>query len=164
MRAIVAFLTLISPLKKQSFAFTGMIVAVMMIAGSFLAPAYAAEVPSDDDQDILIRSTLSALNDANMTGNYAVFFAKASKQFQQQVSMDKVATGAEVFRRNKLFFESIVTDDYDTYQKGVINADGALVLAGTFKSDKMIVTYDLKYVQNDNEWKLLGFTVNAKKI
>jgi hypothetical protein len=99
-----------------------------------------------------------------MTGNYAVFFAKASKQFQEQVSMDKLASGAENFRQNKLFFESIVTDDYASYDKAVINQQGALVLAGVFKGDAMQVTYNLQFVQNDNEWKLLGFTVNAKKI
>lgn len=160
---IVAFLTLISRLTRKTLALAGVVIAVMMIAGAFLAPAYAADIPSDDEQDVLIRSTLASLNDANMTNNYAVFFAKASKQFQEQVTMEKLASGGEVFRRNKLFFESVVTDDYDSYEKAVINQKGALVLAGTFKGDAMQVTYNLEFVQNDNEWKLLGFTVNAKK-
>jgi hypothetical protein len=161
---IVAILTLISRLKRRTLALAGIIIALMLITGAYLAPAYAADIPSDDEQDVLIRSTLASLNDANMTGNYAVFFAKASKQFQEQVSMDKLASGAENFRQNKLFFESIVTDDYASYDKAVINQQGALVLAGVFKGDAMQVTYNLQFVQNDNEWKLLGFTVNAKKI
>ena len=113
---------------------------------------------------MLIRSTLASFNDANMTGNYAVFVAKASKQFQQQVSIDKLASGSEVFRRNKLFFESIVTDDYASYEKAVIDQQGALVLAGVFKGDSIEVTYKLQFVQNDSEWKLLGINVNARKI
>lgn len=161
---IVTFLTLTSRLKRQTLALVGIIVALIMIAGAFLAPAYAGDLPSDDQQDVLIRSTLSSYNDANMTGNYAVFMAKASKQFQQQVSVEKIASGSEVFRRNKLFFESIVTDDYASYDKAVIDQQGALVLAGVFKGDSMEVTYKLEFVQNDNEWKLLGINVNAKKI
>ena len=80
------------------------------------------------------------------------------------VTVDKVAAAGEVFRRNKLFFESIVTDDYESYEKAVIDQQGALVLAGVFKGDTMEVTYKLQFVQNDNEWKLLGINVNAKRI
>jgi len=161
---IVAFLTLTSRLKRQTLALAGIIVALLLIAGAFLAPAYAAELPSDDQQDVMIRSTLASFNDANMTGNYAVFLAKASKQLQEQVTLDKMAAAGEVFRRNKLFFESVVTDDYDSYDKAVINDKGALVLAGAFKGDAMHVTYNLQFVQNDSQWKLIGFTINAKKV
>ena len=161
---IVAFLTLTSRLQRQTLALAGIIIALLMIAGAFLAPAYAADIPSDDEQDVLIRSTLASYNDANMTGNYAVFMAKASKQFQEQVSVHKIASGSEVFRRNKLFFESIVTDEYESYDKAVIDQQGALVLAGVFKGDSMEVTYKLQFVRNDDEWKLLGINVNAKKI
>jgi hypothetical protein len=161
---IVAILTLISRLTRKSLALAGILIASLMIAGAFLAPAYAADIPSDDKQDVLIRATLASFNDANMTGNYSVFLAKGSKQLQQQVTVDKVAAAGEVFRRNKLFFESIVTDDYESYEKAVIDQQGALVLAGVFKGDTMEVTYKLQFVQNDNEWKLLGINVNAKRI
>jgi hypothetical protein len=161
---IVAILTLISRLTRRSLALAGIVIASLMIAGAFLAPAYAADIPSDDEQDVLIRSTLASFNDANMTGNYSVFLAKGSKQLQQQVTVDKVAAAGEVFRRNKLFFESIVTDDYESYEKAVIDQQGSLVLAGVFKGDTMEVTYKLQFVQNDNEWKLLGINVNAKRI
>jgi hypothetical protein len=161
---IVAILTLISRLTRRSLALAGIVIASLIIAGAFLAPAYAADIPADDEQDVLIRSTLASFNDANMTGNYSVFLAKGSKQLQQQVTVDKVAAAGEVFRRNKLFFESIVTDDYETYEKAVIDQQGALVLACVFKGDTMEVTYKLQFVQNDNEWKLLGINVNAKRI
>jgi len=160
----IALLSLISRFKRELLALAGIVVALLMITAAFLAPAYAAELPSDDDQDVLIRSTLASFNDANVTGNYAVFMAKASKQFQEQVTPEKMAAGFEPFRRNKLFFESIVTDDYESYDKAVIDSEGALVLAGAFKGDGMEVAYKLRFVQNDSEWKLLGITVNAKKI
>jgi hypothetical protein len=56
---IVAVLTLISRLKRQTLAIAGIVIAVMMIAAAYLAPAYAADIPSDDVQDVLIRSTLA---------------------------------------------------------------------------------------------------------
>jgi hypothetical protein len=152
--------TWMSRLKTISFA----VIALAMMAGAFVAPAFAIEIPSDDDQDVLIRSTLSTFNDANMTSNYAVLMAKSSKQFQEQMSADKLATMSEPFRTNKLFFESIVTDDYDSSEKAVIDSEGVLMLAGVFKGDEMQVTYKLRYIQNGTAWKLLGINVNAKKL
>ena len=127
------------------------------------SPALSADIPSNDEQDILIRTSLVTFNNANMTGNYSVFIAKASKQFQAQVSAEKLFTGFEVFRKNELFFESVVTDDYDSYEKAKFDSEGALVLAGVFKGDEIEVKYQLRYVQNDNVWKLLGINVDATK-
>jgi hypothetical protein len=129
-----------------------------------LSPAFAAEIPSDDEQDVLIRTTLMTFNDANMTGNYAVLSAKASKQFQAQLTAEQLSTSFEPFRKNQLFFEGVVTADYDSYEKAKFDAEGALVLAGIFKTEVIRVKYQLRFVQNNKVWKLLGINVDATKL
>jgi hypothetical protein len=136
----------------------------LLLATASLRPACAADIPSDDEQDVLVRTTLMTFNDANMTGNYAVLMAKSSKQFQEQISAEKLATMAEHFRTDKLFFESIVSEDYGSTEKAKIDAEGVLFLAGVLKSDEMQVTYKLRFIQSGNVWKLLGINVNAKKL
>jgi hypothetical protein len=69
-----------------------LIVALLVLIAVSLPPAYAAEVPSDNEQDVLIRTTLMTFNDANRAGNYAVLVAKASKPFQSQFSADQLST------------------------------------------------------------------------
>ena len=86
---IVALLTLTSRLKRQTLALAGIIIALIMIAAAFLAPAYAADLPSGDQQDVLIRSTLASFNDANIPGNYAVLLAESSRQFQTRITAEK---------------------------------------------------------------------------
>jgi hypothetical protein len=90
-------------LRRICLALAGSAALLVLIAVS-LSPAYAAEMPSDDEQDVLIRSTLMTFNDANMTANYSVLWAKAAKQFQEQYSAEKMAAGFEVFRKKELFF------------------------------------------------------------
>jgi hypothetical protein len=164
MRSISAYPTTIFNRFGISFGAAGCIVAMLIFIATSLSPAYSAEIPSDDDQDVLIRTTLMTFNDANMTGNYAVLFAKASKQFQAQLSVDQLSTAFEPFRRNELFFEDVVTADYDSYEKAMFDSEGALVLAGVFKTDDMQVKYKLRFVQNSKVWKLLGINVDAKKL
>src|SRR6201989_3305230 len=130
------------------------VVALLALAFACLAPAWAAgEIPDDDDQDVLIRTTLMTFNDANMTNNYSVFLAKASKEFQTQLTADKVQAAFETFRAKELFFEDVVTADYASYEKATIDNDGALVLNGVFKTDDMEVKYRLRFIQNNHVWK-----------
>src|SRR5215475_8487766 len=116
-------------------------VARLALAFICLSPAFAADIPDDDDQDILIRTTLMTFNDANMTNNYSVFFAKASKELQSQSTIEKMQAAFEAFRKNELYFEDVVTADYDSYEKAKIDTDGTLLLAGVFKTDDMEVKY-----------------------
>jgi hypothetical protein len=148
---------------RSAFAFFGLIVSLFVLLAIPFSPALAVDLPDDDEQDILIRSTLVTFNDANMTGNYSVLLAKAASQFQAQFTAEKLAASFEQFRKNKLYFEEIVTADYDSYEKAKLDADGALVLAGVFKTDDLKVTYKLRFAQNDKVWKVIGIDVDAKK-
>lgn len=139
------------------------IVAFFVLATAWVLPAFAADIPDDDGQDVLIRTTLLTFNDANMTNNYTVMFARSSKQFQAQFNVEKMAAAFEAFRENKLFFEKVATADYDSSEKAKIDNDGALVLAGVFKTDDMQVKYSLRFVKDDDAWKMLGINVDATR-
>jgi opacity protein-like surface antigen len=139
-----------------------LIAAVMMLA--FFAPANAASLPSDDEQEVLIRTTLMTFNDANMTANYSVLHAKASKEVQAQLSIEKLFDTFKPFRTNQLFFEDIIYEDYDSYEDAKMDDEGALVLAGVFKTDSIRVKYRLRFVKNDAAWKWLGINADVQKL
>jgi hypothetical protein len=148
----------------RSLGGVSVFVALLILAAVSLPPAHAVQIPSDDEQDVLIRTTLMTFNDANMTGNYAVLLAKSSRQFQTQITADKLSSAFEPFRANELFFEGAVAAHRDASEKPTIDQDGALVLAGIIKTDDMQVKYRLRFVQNGKLWKLLGINVDAKKL
>jgi len=164
MRSISAYPITMFNSGRRSFDPAGCIVALLVLIALSFSPAYAAEIPSDDEQDVLIRTTLMTFNDANMTGNYAVLLAKGSKQFQSQFPAEQLSSAFEAFRKNELFFEDVATADYDSYEKAKLDSEGALVLAGVFKTDDMQVKYRLRFVQNSKIWKFLGINVDASKL
>ena len=47
------------------------------------------------------------------------------------------------------------------YEKATFDGEGALVLAGVFKTDSLQVKYRIRYIQNKKVWKLLGINVEA---
>ena len=134
---------------------------VSLFAIASIPSAFAAEIPSEREQDVMIRSTLAAFNDANMTNNYTVLMAKASRQLQSQATPEQLQTAFAQFRDNLLFFEDIVTATRDSSEMATIDNEGVLVLAGTFKTDEMKVKYRLRFAQNAKVWKLLGINVNT---
>jgi len=138
-------------------------IAMVMIVVCF-QPADAASVPSDDEQEVLIRTTLMTFNDANMTGIYSVLHAKASKEVQAQLSIEKLFETFKPFRTNQLFFEDIIYEDYDSYEDAKFDDEGALVLAGVFKTDSIRVKYRLRFIKNDTAWKWLGINANVEKL
>jgi len=138
------------------------IVALFAVTFVSLAPAFAIDIPDDDDQDILIRNTLMTFNDANLSGNYSVFVAKASKEFQSQFTAEKMAAAFEAFNKNKADLSDLVTADYDSYEKARLDGN-ALVLIGVFKTDDFEVKYNLRFFQNDDVWKVSSINVDATR-
>jgi hypothetical protein len=138
------------------------VVALFAVIFVSLAPAFAIDIPNDDDQDILIRNTLMTFNDANLSGNYSVFMAKASKEFQAQFSAEKMAAAFTSFSKSKVDLSDVVTADYDSYEKARLDGN-VLVLVGVFKTDDTEVKYNLRFLQNDNAWKVSSVNVDATR-
>lgn len=124
--------------------------------------AIAQKIPPEDEREVLIKSTLLTLNDANLTGNYQVFCARASRQFQTKCTGTAMADAFKGFRENKMSMVSIIADEIHSMTEMSIDKDGVLILRGRFKDDEKRISFDLKFVKNDAIWKLLGITVNYK--
>jgi len=140
---------------------TACIASLFALAFLSIPSAFAADIPSERDQDVMIRSTLASFNDANVANNYTVFMAKASRQLQAQVTPEKLQTIFGSFRDKQMFFDDIVTATRVSSEPTKIDEEGVLVLAGAFKTDEMKVTYRLRFVMNAKVWKLLGINVNT---
>ena len=138
-------------------------VLAVVLATSFFTPAYSAPVPNDDEQEILVKTTLMTFNDANLTGNYNILYDKAAKQFRAQIPLQKVTDSFKEFRDKKINLESIVGDELDSSKKASIDGDGVLNLKGRFKNDEKKIRYDLNFVYQDGTWKLLGLVVDYKQ-
>ena len=51
----------------------------------------------------------------------------------------------------------------DYSNKATIDSDGVLNLKGKFKDDERRIRFDLKFVNEEGDWKMLGINVNYKE-
>lgn len=136
---------------------------VLAVTLSFFAPAQAASLPTDNEQEILVKTTLMTFNDANLTGNYSILHAKSAKVFRAQLTVEKLADSFKVFRDKKVNLASIVADEIESSKAPVLDAKGVLTLKGRFKDDEKKVRFDLQFIDEDGAWKLVGLNVNYKE-
>jgi len=135
---------------------------MLALAMSLVTPAFSATLPTDNEQEILVKTTLMTFNDANLTGNYSVLFDKSSKAFRSQVTAEKLSEAFKVFRTKNVNLESIVADEIDSSKDPKIDGDGVLRLTGRFKDEDKKISFDLKFVNEDGVWKILGLNVKYK--
>ena len=113
------------------------------------------KVPSDRVLEALVKSSLLSLNDANVTGNYAVLHAKLSKPFREQFPPEKLKDTFKEFSQGNADFD-IIAAMLPTYDpRPVVDEDGKLVVKGSFPTEPSRLLFELEFIPSDGEWKLI---------
>jgi hypothetical protein len=120
------------------------------------------KVPNAREQEVLIKASLLTLNDANLTGNYAILHAKLSKPFREQFSADRLKQSFKELSDKKADWEAIVAMPPVPTVKSHIDKSGALILRGFFDAGSTHVVYELDFIPSEGEWKASNLSVRLK--
>ncbi len=119
----------------------------------------AAQLPSPEAMLILIRASLVALSQANVTNNYTVLNALGSATFRTANPPQQLATIFAPFRTNRIDLSPVVyLNPQLSVQPKLEN--GRMRLVGIFPSRPMQVNFDLSFEPDQGSWKLFGLGVN----
>jgi len=141
------------------FKLTGALILALLSVASVRAEP---QVPSAVSQEILIKTALLTLNDANITGNYAVLHAKLAKPFRDQFSPDRLKQSFKTFAEQKADWGLISAKAPIATADATIDKRGALLLRGYFDTSPSRLTYDLDFVPSEGEWKPIKLHVKVK--
>jgi hypothetical protein len=136
---------------------------VVLIA---LAASARAEdkVPSALLQEILIKTSLLTLNDANITGNYAVLHAKLAKPFRDQFSPERLKQAFKTIADQKLDYGLIAARPPVATAEATIDKRGALLLRGYFDTRPSRLSYELDFLPSEGEWKPIKLNIDIKPV
>ena len=130
-------------------------------AGPLGAQTSPPAAPDANAAEILVKSSLMTLNDANLTGNYAVFHARFHPAQQPRVSVQLLTDVFARFRNDKNNFEAVVAMK-PVYTEGPsVDRPGMLKMKGHFDTRPQRITFDLAYVREGEEWRLLRILINV---
>ncbi len=123
------------------------------------APQGQIQMPAPEAMIIMIRSSLVALSQANVTGNYSVLNQLGSPEFRQTNTPDRLSQVFASFRTNNIDLAPVVFVTPQLSQAPRIE-NGKLRMIGNFPTQPMRVDFDLQFEPSGGIWKLQGMAVN----
>ncbi len=141
---------------------SAVLLATVLATSPGLAQALRKSAPPVDPVGalILLRSSLTALDHANKTGNYTVLRDLGSSAFQANTA----AQLTEIFanqRRAHLDLAFVSVLDPKMTAEPQIDSSGLLHLSGMFAVAPAPVTFELIYAPQDGQWRLFGLSVGV---
>ena len=125
----------------------------------------AATAPTIPDQyklNMLIRTTIIAVSQANETGNYAVLRDLGSPNFQNANSVAKLTEIFSSQRNANLDLSPVLFFTPKLIRAPAIDENGMLRLTGFFATQPQQVNFDLAFEFVQGEWRHFGVSVGTR--
>lgn len=137
---------------------TGIIAAAAMAASA--AIAQSQPLPTPLVEEVMVKTSLLALNDANLTGNYDVMHARMAKAFREKFRPDTLKQAFRTFAGKHI--DIIAVKPIVATRQAAIGSNGSLMLRGYFDTTPSRLNYELDFAISEGEWKLIAIDVKVK--
>lgn len=121
----------------------------------------AVPVPDQYRLNMMIRSTILALNHANLTGNYTVLRDLGAPGFQVANSAARLAEAFAPMRARKLDLSPILFYNPKLVKAPELQDNQFLRLTGLFSTQPEQVNFDLAFQAFAGQWRLAGIAVTT---
>ena len=120
------------------------------------------EVPTDREVKKLALDSLLLFNVAIQTRSFDKFYTKIATLWQKEITPEELLRIFHSFVDQNMNIALIAKEQPDFDAAPTVNADGILVLKGSYPTQPNNVFFELKYVFEDESWKLVGINVQVK--
>lgn len=119
-------------------------------------------LPDPYKLNMLIRTTLIALSQANVTGNYTVLRDLGSPAFQAANSAARLTEAFTDLRRRRLDFSPILFFDPKLVRQPALDEAGRLRLRGFIETRPEQINFDMLFENVGGDWRLFGLAVQMQ--
>jgi hypothetical protein len=120
------------------------------------------EVPTANEVRKLALDSLLLFNSAIQAKNFDKFYTRISTLWQKEITSDELLRIFRSFVDQNANIAAIAKEKPDFDGTPAVNTDGILVLKGSYPTLPNNVFFELKYVFEDESWKLVGINVQVK--
>lgn len=125
-------------------------------------PSEQPKFPDDFKLNMLIRSTVIAVNQANKTNNYTVLRDLGSPRFREANSAKKLADIFEALRKTKFDLTPILFFTPQMQAQPVLADNGMLRLTGYFDTVPQRINFDFLFEDVESEWMIYGLNISTQ--
>jgi len=143
---------------KNRMCFRAALVLAAVVCSAALAET--SNLPAPQVEEVMVKTTLLTLNDANITGNYDVLFARMARPFRDRFTADTLKQAFKSFAGHHI--DAIAAMPIVASGKPEIGRRGELVLRGYFDTTPSRLSYQLDFAVSEGEWKPVAIDVKVK--
>jgi hypothetical protein len=125
------------------------------------APAANSIIPNEYRMNLMIRTTIVALNQANQTGNYSVLRDLGAPGFQAANTPTRLAEAFNQLRNRSFDLSPVLFFDPKLIRPPAIQPNGLLRLSGFFPTAPQQVDFDLAFQLVEGNWRLFAIAVDT---
>jgi hypothetical protein len=122
----------------------------------------AGKLPSDDEAKELVQDSLLAFNAAVQTKSFVDFHKQVAVMWQKQITPTRLEELFGPFIKNEVDISAIASMEPTFDKAPSINEDGLLELKGFYPTKQAKILFDLAYLFEAPDWKLIKINVNVK--
>jgi hypothetical protein len=120
-------------------------------------------LPDDFKLVMLIKTTIIAVNQANLTGNYSVLRDLGTPAFQLSNNPSKLSDIFASLRQRNLDLSPILYFDPKLLKEPQLQENGVLRMTGFLPTAPEQINFDLAFEMFDGHWRLDGIALGASK-
>jgi hypothetical protein len=117
-------------------------------------------VPGDQEIKKLVHETMVDFNEAIKAGNFETFYAHISEFWKAQTTASELQAIFQKFIDKKFDLSFVKQIEPIIEEKPIIDEHGALQIKGHYPLDTLNGYFELGYLYEDPQWKLVNIKVN----
>src|SRR5690606_38901352 len=122
----------------------------------------APQLPDAYKLNMLIRTTLIALSQANQTGNYSVLRDLGTPQFQASNTDTRLGEIFATLRNRNIDFSPFLFFDPKLVRPAAIQPNGLLRMTGYIDTRPERVLFDMGFEHVNSQWRLSAIIVDMQ--
>ena len=142
-------------------------IAVALALVSLTVPARhvsAADVPDEADLKTLTEDSLTSFGKGVKKKDFSSFYEDIAEIWQKQTTPEKLKELFKDFLDKDIDLPSVVKEMEPVFNHpAAIGANDVLEIKGYYPTTPHRVVFDLKYLEEDGEWKLVGINLDLKE-
>jgi hypothetical protein len=109
---------------------------------------------------VLIKGTVTALDQANATGNYSVLRDLGTPAFREKFDQGALAGVFAELKARKLDLSQALLANVNVTRRPEFR-NGEMIIIGYFPAEPLNITFDLRFAQLDGVWRVAWIGVDA---
>jgi len=148
--------------QESEWKLVGIHVSLEEAPGSSSSAASKKEISSEDQLVALTNRSMMLLAQAISRDDFSDFYRSIATVWQRQITKDKLREQMVNFIEKKISLTIIEGASPVFSEKPYFDKDGVLIVNGQYPTKPYLVEFRLDFVNEESQWRLLGFNVTTR--